>query len=902
MDAFYEKSRDLILVNERVGGRRVITEHRPDYTFYVTDPGGKHLNIHGQRVLEIKCKNSTEFRKNLAMNSHRDTHESDIKPINKLLSKHYLGADPPRLHTAFFDLEVDFDPSRGYSSPREAFMPITAIGVYLNWLETLVCLSVPPSTLDWAQAQHIAESVPGTLLFRTEKELLEVFLSLIEDADVLSGWNSEGFDIPYITNRIHQVLGKNETRHLCLWNQLPRERIFESFGAEQQTYDLVGRVHLDYLQLYRKYNYEERHSYALDYIASAELNERKVAYEGTLDRLYKHDFRKFLEYNIQDTMILHRLDQKLQFIDLANTIAHDNTVLLPTVMGAVATTEQAIINEAHLRGFVVPDRRREATDDDQAAGAYVATPRRGYHEWIGSMDINSLYPSVFRALNMAPETIVGQVRTNYTDEEIQRKTSGPWTDDQGRVQKKLAFADAWTSKFGTNEYELVMRRDTGRTLFLDMTDGSTLECTGADIYNLIFCSGQPWNISANGTIFKTNVQGVIPGLLERWYSERKELQAKKKAAETDADRAFWDKRQLVKKINLNSLYGAILNSGCRFFDKRIGQSTTLTGRRITRHMISKTNELLTGEYNHEGQCIVYGDTDSCYFTATPALPEGTELDLDSAVDLYDRISDMVSDSFPEFLKRDFNVPLEAGQVLKAGREVVGRAGLFITKKRYAINCWDIEGYKPPGGKLKVMGMEIKRSDTPEFIQDFLESVLTDALNGCAEDQVIERIREFKRDFKSMKPWQKGMPRRVNNLTAYGEKLKKLRGQVADPRKLSKKVQNQLADENNMIPGHVLASINWNELRRAHGDKYSLEIQDGFKVVVCKLKSNPMGYASIAYPTDETHLPEWFRTLAFDDDLMEETVLDKKIQNVLGQMGWDLTRIHESETLHEFFEF
>lgn len=528
IDAFHDKSKDIILVNERVSGRRVITEHKPDYTFYVSDPSGKALSIHGQKVLEIRCKNLTEFRKNLAMNSHKDTFESDIKPINKLLSKQYLGVDPPKLHTAFFDLEVDFDPDRGYSSPREAFMPITAIGIYLNWMETLICLAVPPATLELSQAQSIAQTVPGTLLFKTEKELLEAFLTIIEDADVLSGWNSEGFDIPYITNRIHKVLGKNETRHLCLWNQLPRERIFESYGAEQQTYDLVGRVHLDYLQLYRKYNYEERHSYALDYIASVELSERKVAYEGTLDKLYKHDFKRFLEYNIQDTMILDKLDKKLQFIDLANTIAHDNTVLLPTVMGAVATTEQAIINEAHRRGFVVPDRRKDTHEDDQAAGAYVASPRRGYHEWIGSMDINSLYPSVFRALNMAPETIVGQVRTNYTDEEIHRKTSGPWLDDQGRTQKKLGFADAWMGKFGTNEYELVMKRDTGRTLYLDMADGQTLECTGADIYNLIFSSGQPWNISANGTIFKTDVQGVVPGLLERWYSERKVLQRNKK--------------------------------------------------------------------------------------------------------------------------------------------------------------------------------------------------------------------------------------------------------------------------------------------------------------------------------------------------------------------------------------
>ena len=205
-------------------------------------------------------------------------------------------------------------------------------------------------------------------------------------------------------------------------DKMPKERKYERMGSERTSYDLVGRVHLDYLELYRKYNYEERHSYRLDYIGEMEVGEKKVAYEGSLDRLYNFDFEKFCEYNIQDVLLLAKMDKKLQFIDLANTIAHDNTVLLPVTMGAVATTEQAIINEAHRRNMVVPDRTKTRESDSlwghTAAGAYVAFPKKGLHHWIGSMDLNSLYPSVFRALNMAPETIVGQLRQEYTEEEI----------------------------------------------------------------------------------------------------------------------------------------------------------------------------------------------------------------------------------------------------------------------------------------------------------------------------------------------------------------------------------------------------------------------------------------------------------------------------------------------------
>jgi len=888
VDAFYDRHKDVIRVVERTAGKRILVDHKPEYNFYIPDPRGNHRSIYGEPVQEIRCRNIKEFRKNLAINSTVKKYESDIKPINKTLAKHYLNADTPKLQTAFFDIEVDFDPERGYSSPEDAFMEITSIGVYLQWMDAMICLAVPPKTLSWEQAQSIAQKLPEVVLFKTEKEMLQTFLQVIDDADILSGWNSEGYDIPYTINRIVKVLGKSETRRLCLWNQFPKERRYESHGSERETYDLIGRVHLDYMQLYRKYNYEERHSYRLDYIGEMEVGEKKVAYEGSLDRLYNHDFEKFLEYNIQDVMLLDKLDKKLQFIDLANTIAHDNTVLMPVTMGAVATTEQAIINEAHRRDFVVPDRDKSEKHNTQAAGAYVAFPKKGYHEWVGSMDLNSLYPSVFRALNMGGETIVGQLRQDYTEKEINEKMN---------LEKK-SFADAWLGKFGSNEYEMVMAKDVDHKMHLDMEDGATVEVTGADVYNLIFNSGQPWNISANGTIFKTDFQGIVPGLLERWYAERKQLQAKKKEATDPEQIAFWDKRQLVKKINLNSLYGAILNPGCRFFDKRIGQSTTLTGRAITKHMGAETNRLLTGKYDHTGDTIVYGDTDSVYFTAMPALPEDADLDMESAISLYDHISQQVSDTFPQMLKDQFNVPKDAGKVMQAGREVVGRSGLFITKKRYAIKCLDIEGYQPEGGKLKIMGMDIKRSDTPEFIQDFLEEVLDDALSGHKEQDVLDKIRDFKNDFKSLDPWRKGMPKRVNNLTMYSEKLAKKRKVDTTNVRLTRHEKK----DTGTIPGHVRASINWNEFKTAMSDNYSMTITDGMKVIVCRLKPNAMGYTSIAYPTDEMHLPDWFKDLPFDTEAMEEAVLDKKISNVLGAMKWDLDSTKGGQILQTFFKF
>ena len=752
----------------------------------------------------------------------------------------------------------------------------------------MICLAVPPKTLTWEQAQEVVKPLKEVMLFKTEKEMLDTFLDIIDDADVLSGWNSEGYDIPYTVGRITKTMGKAETRRLCLMKKLPKQRNYEKFGSEVTTYDLVGRIHLDYLELYRKYNYEERHSYRLDYIGEMEVGEKKVPYEGSLDRLYNHDFLKFCEYNIQDVMLLDKLDKKLQFVDLANIIAHENTVLIPTTMGAVATTEQAIINEAHRRGMVVPDKPK-SSERDSAAGAFVATPKKGFHEWVGSMDLNSLYPSVFRALNMAPETIVGQLDPSYTLEEV--------TNAQ-KLEKK-SFADAWHGKFGTNEFEFVRTKDVNHIMKLEMEDGGVHEVTGADVYNLVFNSGQPWNISANGTIFTTDVQGIVPGLLELWYTDRQRMQKKKKESK-GAEQTYWDKRQLVKKIQLNSLYGAILNPHCRFYDKRIGQSTTLTGRAITKHMAAETNKMFTGEYDYQGETIIYGDTDSVYFSAAPIMQD-QELDMDSAIKLYDHVSNTVSDTFPKYLKDTFNVPLESGAVMIAGREVVGRAGLFLTKKRYGILCLDIEGYQPEGGKLKAMGLEIKRSDTPEFIQDFLEELLVDCLNSLGEEHVLDKIKEFKKYFKTLDPWGKGMPKRANNVTMYTSRMME---QARAPQTNSLYKLNALKNEktSNMVPGHVRASINWNNLKKANSDAYSLTITDGAKVVVCKLRNNPMGYTSVAYPTDELNLPQWFKDLPFDEEAMEEAVLDKKVSNVIGPMGFDLSRTTQSETLSTFFEF
>jgi len=610
VDAIWDKEKDIIKVVERDPQKgRIYQEFPAKYIFYYPDQKGKYKSIHGENLSKVTCRNNKDFQKEIRIHGDRRLYESDIKPVFRCLEDNYLNIDAPKLNVAFFDIEVDFDPERGYSTPENAFMPITAISVHLQWLDTLVCFAVPPKTLTMAEATELVKDFPNTYLFETEAEMLDAFLNIIQDADLLSGWNSEGFDIPYTVNRVVKVLSKEDTRRFCLWDQFPKKREYEKYGKDAVTYDLVGRVHLDSLELYRKYTYEERHTYRLDAIGEMEVGESKTVYEGTLDQLYNNDFRTFIEYNRQDTALLDKLDKKLKFIDLANTLAHECTVLLQTTMGAVAVTEQAIVNEAHHRGLIVPSRpHRDESESNQAAGAYVAYPKKGLHDWIGSMDINSLYPSAIRALNMGPETIVGQLRQTNTDQFIQ---------EQMHLHKK-SFAASWEGMFGSLEYEAVMRKDKAYEITIDWENGEQDILSAAEVYHLIYESNRSWMLSANGTIFTYEKEGIIPGLLARWYAERKDMQKKLKAsidAGNKVEEEYWDKRQLVKKINLNSLYGAILNPGCRFFDKRIGQSTTLTGRAIARHMAGKVNEIITGEFDHVGKSIIYGDTDSYYFSA-----------------------------------------------------------------------------------------------------------------------------------------------------------------------------------------------------------------------------------------------------------------------------------------------
>lgn len=993
VDGFMERKRtgDVLHVAERVNGKRILREYDPVYEYFVESDNGTYRTINGTMAEKFEFSKYSEMKRSLdVQHAGRNIFESDCNVTFKTLAHHYMGKDSPELNIVFFDIETDFHSKFGYAPPSDPFNRVTAISLYQSWTGKDYVYTLAPTGMSTVEAQDIVRQLneetnnPDSIvvLYTDEKDMFTDFFDLIRDADVLSGWNSEFFDIPYMINRTRKLFNESYLAHWCLWNKKPQPREADNFGKTVITYDLVGRVHLDYLALYKKHAPQVEQSYKLDYIAEKVTKENKVSYEGSLDKLYREDYITFLRYSKQDSILLKKIDAKQDYINLHNNLAHKECVLISTTMGSVALIDTAIINLAHARGDVVFNKKKqdedfgdfteytEAEDFDEvveqtgskAAGAWVQDPVLGLVNDLGCTDFNSLYPTVLRALGMSTECILGQIRQTYTEALLNSRIEIQRSKSKSKVFEPK-WTEAWHGLFSSVEFTMLRERSQ-EVLTVDLEDGTSFQVTGAELYDIIYAPDSTIVVSANGTLFDKTKNGVIPEILTQWYSERKSQQKMvldykhlnsdgwelpevglsaiqallptktrgtkifrtkshlddsiyllrlalqdadwDKAAEiiaannlsikdssvhcceADIDfctqqSAFWKQNQQIRKILLNSLYGALLNKGSRFFDKRLGQSVTLTGRSMTKHMASRINEIVTGTYDHSGGAVIYGDTDSVYFSVTHYMKEiGQAFNptKEEIVDLYISIGDQMGGNFYEFMNEQFNTGVENGKLVGADLEMVGSRGLFLKKKRYAILKYWEDGFrldtKGSQGKIKAMGLEIKRSDTPRYIQNFLEDTLYALLVGESETELRERVREFKRTFKDKPAHEKGSPKTVKSYSTKFEEYQK---------------------SGTCSTGHVLAAIQWNRLREIYEDMTVPEATDGTKIIVCMLKNNPLGIKSIGYPIDcVDYLPEWFLELPFDEEGMEQAVLTKKLMNIFGILDMDIG-IHEKAGLN-----
>lgn len=568
------QSGQIIVLERDTSGNLQRVRYNPPYYFYVPNPSGTYESIFGDKLLRLEFDSRDEYEQ--AKRHHPIKFESDISPVKRVLMDSYYNKPAPNVHFALLDIEVNYSSATGgFSSPSNPYAEINAVTVYQSWTKKYLTAVIPPD--GWTGSkEHIYEIFdklaaagkvnsdrPEIFICESEYQLLTHMLGWIQNSDIISGWNSEFYDLPYICERLLRCGGEkmlSKIDHLGVRN--PRKEVAQRFGSEEIVYRLTARSHLDYMDLFKKFASGGRTSYSLGNILEEEVGLGKLDYDGTLEQLYKGthiigdpsmtwaesddaeclsqitekmahvkaelkartinktacaeladfstdelhsvydqldkekintSFALFTIYNWRDVQGLEQLDTKFKFIALANQMCHENTVMFADVLGTVNYVETGITNHAHYKlNKIVPDKF--VREGDKAEGAIVMTPKIGLHEWVGAVDINSLYPNVIRSLNISPEKIIGQ------------------------------FKD------GENAWHDIYKTKSNKIFSMHMECGDNISLPASEWAEVL--SSNKWAISAFGTVFDQTGQGVIPDILAFWYAERKRLQAEKKKWQT----------------------------------------------------------------------------------------------------------------------------------------------------------------------------------------------------------------------------------------------------------------------------------------------------------------------------------------------------------------------------------
>lgn len=939
--AYFDWDTDRVVVWERQSATtpRTRLEFPAQHYLYLPHENGPFTSIFGEKLYRVDCDSRAELKEIQRREGYR-CHESDIQPLFKELMSRYYGRPTPVVNFALLDIEVDYTSKLGFAGPSNPYGIINAVTIYQSWTKKYKQYAVPPVVdgVQWngtvedvlaefhrlAAEKHLDRGVlPELVLVRTEAELLQHLIADIQEADIISGWNSEFYDLPYIVKRL-QLVWPRLVHKLCFIGcPPPKERQVERFGSPEIVYALHGRTHLDYRDLFEKFTFEGRESYALGNILAEEIGRGKLAYSGTLEELYKNDFPTFCAYNFRDVSGLVDLDAKFKFIQLVNQMAHENTCLFQNILGTVRYVETGITNFAHnVLNLIVPDKR-VMTDGEKVEGALVLSPNIGLHEWIGAIDIKSLYPNVIRSLNMSPETYRGQ----FTGYEL--------------------------------DWEGVMRGDHLQHVLAD-DHGESLSMTGREWKQLL--DEQRWVVTAYGTVFdQSQGEGLLPRTLAFWFAERIELQLQQEKwanegkrlrestgiklqdesvdhgliqdgeklytaqeweaiEEADRQEEHYDLLQLTKKIQLNSTYGALLNEAFKFGRKEIGASTTACGRQITTFMMGAIHQLVRpgtsttiekttqvdsdGKVEHiyrtDSDVILYGDTDSCYFLTH-------ESTLSGAAKVADAAAAGVNRGFTMFMREAFGCQPGFDTLIRGSREVVAVRGLFQAKKKYVLNVVDKDG-KPvgqakqlsseqvllPNGlysltgdlkqvKLKSQGSELKKADTPKVIQLFLQQLMYKLLGGAEYPEVEAFVNQQRRLLlgKTGNIFAVGVAKQANNLDAFHAAW------IRAGKPTAGKIQLAGAGQAQAVPGHIRAAIHYNELAEQY-ETGAKRVRSGDKVRIFYLKKNMHGMKSIGFPAELDKFPAWFEEeFQVDRALTESKMFDNKLEGVFAAIGWEV---------------
>ena len=833
---YYQREKNLIHLWDDTRGYSAFP-----YTRYAYERAerGEYKSIYGDTLTKIY-----KFSKD-----DESLFESDVPETTRALVDLYSDSDEPSAGHVILTYDIECEMTSGLPNPEEAKNELTSIALHDSATNQYWVLVMDKEGLMVEKTTDKAIVLP----FKTEEEMLLKYLELYEQINpsIVTGWNIDFFDTPMLYNRIKRLLGEQQANRLspigkCFWSPY-RKRYF-----------MAGVSYLDYIELYKKYNYGELPNYRLDTVAQIELGRGKIEYQGNLDQLFKEDIEKFIEYNLVDVELVVGFEQKLQFIDLCRGIAHAGHVPYEDFVYSSKYLEGAMLTYLRRKNLVAPnkpadrqERMQALRDNDQEKfiGAYVKDPIVGKYDWIYDLDLTSLYPSIIMTINISPETKIGKVK----DWDVQKYL-------KGEVDTYYIGDDA-ISKENLKEY----------------------------------LEKSKFSIASNGVLYRTDTVGCIPGILDLWFEQRVEFRKLEKKYGQEGNKeqyAFYGKRQLVQKILLNSLYGVLGLPAFRFYDVDNAEAVTTTGQTV----IKSTADMTNLKYNKELgtpdlDSNIYIDTDSVFFSAVPLMdkrtPNWREETQDTIAGYVDDIAGEVQDYLNNFYdilsEKIFNVDRSQHR-LEIKKEYVAKAGLWVAKKRYA--QWIIMNNGIPMDKLDVKGLDVKRSSFPKSFQDCMGTVLIDILKGKTEEEISDFVLAFKKSMTSIDVKDIAKNSAVKNLKKYMPKGKRV------PFTTMKGT-----------PAHVKAAIAYNDCLVHFNAPYKYNpMTNGDKVKWVYLKNNPLGLDGIAFTgyQDPPEIESFINTY-IDHNKIFERELRYKLQDFYDAIGWG-EMISEQKTAEKFFSF
>ena len=823
-----QRYKDFILAKGVKNGEKYIKRLKYEPTLYIpTNKQTPHKSIAGEYLQSKKFGSPSHARhwKKQYDNTGIDIHGLEQWEYTYIAETYPSDIEFDIKSINILNIDIECECEGGFPEPTVAEERVNAITMKLFGHKETHVIGI--DNFDYKNDD------PNVIYHKTrhEKELLLEFMRIWDELepDVVTGWNVETFDIAYLVNRIWKLFDWDTVKKLSP-HELITSREWLYMGQKKMiSYNISGVAILDYLEMYKKFTYKTRETYRLDHIAEVELGKRKIDYSefGAMHLFYRNDYQKFLDYNIRDTELVEQLDDKLQLMELVITMAYQAKCNYEDVFGSVRYWDLIIYNFLKKRGMVPPPKK--LSQDSRIVGAYVKEPQVGQHKWVMSFDLNSLYPHLIMQYNMSPDT----------------------------YQRKIFNQDISVAKLLEGEVDTSMLTNT--------------------------------TVTPNGALFRTDKQGFLPELLEEMYDQRvlfknkmiekqKELETIDKndlvkRKECEYEIVKYNNNQMVRKISLNSCYGALGNQYFRYFNREIAEGITTSGQLSIKWVERAVNQFLNKLLETDKDYVVAIDTDSIYVTFEDLVER---VKPKNPVDFLDTIAKEKLEPMINSNYEELSSYMNAYQnKMEMGREVIADKGIWTAKKRYILNVHDSEGVRFKTPKLKMMGIETAKSSTPMWCRKKLEEGIRTLMNGT-ENDVHEFIESSRLEFSKLPIEEVSFPRGVSDI---------------------KKYYNAASIYNKGTPIHVRGSLLYNNyLYKYNIDKKYPVIQNGEKIKFCYMKlPNIMNENVISFVSA---LPKEFELEQYIDyDLQFQKSFVEPLGVILDKIGWTTEPV---STLELFF--